>query len=60
MRYFAIVAGFALAVTGFLAFSAAQAADAIESDGKCWVNISNGNWAWADCPHAKASSHHKH
>jgi hypothetical protein len=59
MRYFAIIAAFAFAVTGFLALSAAKAADSIESDGKCWTNISNGNWAWADCPHAKAS-HHKH
>jgi len=58
MRYFAIVAGFALAVTGFLALSAAQAADKIESEGKCWTNISNGNWAWADCK-GGGKSHHK-
>jgi len=59
MRHFAIVAGFALAVTAFLALSAAQAADKIESEGKCWANVSNGNWAWAACPKGK-SSHHKH
>jgi hypothetical protein len=31
------------------------------SDGKCWLNTSNGNYGWADCPkdtHHKAS-HHK-
>jgi hypothetical protein len=57
MRYFAIAAGFALAFAGMLALGAAQAADTIESDGKCWTNISNGNWAWADCKGGK--SHHK-
>jgi hypothetical protein len=58
MRYLAIAAGFALAMTAMLALGAAQAADTITSDGKCWSNISNGNWAWASCPHGK-SHHHK-
>jgi hypothetical protein len=58
MRYFAIAAGFALALAGMLTLGVAQAADTIEADGKCWTNISNGNWAWADCK-GSSKSHHK-
>jgi hypothetical protein len=60
MRYFAIAAGFALAVTALFAMGAAQAEDAVMSDGKCWTNTSNGNWEWAAChvSHGKAR-HHK-
>jgi hypothetical protein len=28
----------------------AKADDRIMSDGKCWLNTSNGNYGWADCP----------
>ncbi|SRR5579883_1602745 len=24
--------------------------DLIMSDGKCWLNTSNGNYGWAECP----------
>jgi len=59
MRYFAIAAGLALAVTALLAMGAAQAADPIMSDGKCFSNVSNGNWAWTDC-HKAGGKAHKH
>ena len=61
MRNLAIVAGFAYAITAMLTLASAKADDAITSDGKCWLNTSNGNYGWADCPketHHKAS-HHK-
>jgi hypothetical protein len=29
--------------------AAAKADDTIMSDGKCWLNTSNGNYGWADC-----------
>jgi hypothetical protein len=57
MRYFAIVAGFAFAITAALALGSAKA-ETIKSDGKCWVNTSNGNYGWAECPKEK-SHHHK-
>jgi hypothetical protein len=60
MRFFAIVAGFAFVVTATLALGSAKA-ETVKSDGKCWLNTSNGNYGWADCPkegHAKAG-HHK-
>jgi hypothetical protein len=60
MRYFIIAAGFAYAITATLALGPAKA-DSVMSDGKCWLNTSNGNYGWADCPketHHKAS-HHK-
>jgi hypothetical protein len=61
MRYFLITAGFAYAIAAMLALGSAKAGDMIMSDGKCWLNTSNGNYGWADCPketHHKAS-HHK-
>lgn len=27
--------------------------DQIMSDGKCWLNTSNGNYGWADCPKSR-------
>jgi hypothetical protein len=33
--------------------SAKPANDLIMSDGKCWLNTSNGNYGWADCPKSK-------
>ena len=27
--------------------------DVIMSDGKCWLNTSNGNYGWADCPKSR-------
>ena len=56
MRYFVIAAGFAYAITAMLALGSAKADDAITSDGKCWLNTSNGNYGWADCPKV---THHK-
>jgi hypothetical protein len=43
-----------------LALGSAKADEALMSDGKCWMNTSNGNYGWVDCPktHHKAS-HHK-
>jgi hypothetical protein len=57
MRYFLIAAGFAYAITAMLALGSAKADDMIMSDGKCWLNTSNGNTGWADCP--KKATHHK-
>ena len=28
----------------------AKAEDHLMSDGKCWLNTSNGNYGWTDCP----------
>ncbi len=58
MRYFAIAAGFAFAITAMLALGPAKA-ETIKSDGKCWLNTSNGNYGWAACPKEKKSHHHK-
>ena len=33
--------------------SAKTTKDMIMSDGKCWLNTSNGNYGWEDCPRAK-------
>jgi hypothetical protein len=60
MRYFVIAAGLAYALTAMVALGSAKADEKIMSDGKCWLNTSNGNYGWADCPkdkHHKASSH---
>jgi hypothetical protein len=27
--------------------------DQIMSDGKCWLNTSNGNYGWEDCPRSR-------
>jgi hypothetical protein len=62
MRYFAIAAGFAFAITAMLAQGPAKAAETLKSDGKCWLNTSNGNYGWAACPkeaHAKESHQKK-
>jgi hypothetical protein len=32
---------------------AAPAKDVLMSDGKCWLNTSNGNYGWADCSKSK-------
>jgi hypothetical protein len=55
MRTLALVAGFAYAITVMLTLGSAKA-DSIMSDGKCWLNTSNGNYGWADCP---KETHHK-
>jgi hypothetical protein len=59
MRYFVLASAFALAASAMLATAPARA-EQIMSDGKCWVNTSNGNYGWTDCPketHHKASKH---
>jgi hypothetical protein len=41
---------------GPYAYAAAPKAkgdDMIMSDGKCWLNTSNGNYGWADCPRSR-------
>jgi hypothetical protein len=53
MRSLAIAAGFAYAVTAMLTLVSAKADDAIMSDGKCWLNTSNGNYGWAECPKSR-------
>jgi hypothetical protein len=58
MRYLAIAAGFAFAITATFAMAPAKAEE-IKSDGKCWLNTSNGNYEWAACPKEKSSHHHK-
>jgi hypothetical protein len=58
MRIFAIAAAFAIAA--MFAMGPAKADEPIMTDGKCWSNISNGNWAWAGCkPEHKCGHHHK-
>jgi hypothetical protein len=57
MRNIALAAAFAYAITAMLTLASAKADDAIMSDGKCWLNTSNGNYGWADCP--KETHHHK-
>jgi hypothetical protein len=50
MRYFAIAAGFACAITAMFALGPAKA-EMIKSDGKCWLNTNgNRNPEWAACP----------
>jgi hypothetical protein len=43
MHYFAIAAGFAFAIRT-VALGPAKAETMIKSDGKCWLNTSNGNY----------------
>ena len=38
--------------------ASAKPEDALQSDGKCWLNTSNGNYGWADCRKAKNISRH--
>jgi hypothetical protein len=62
MRNSAIAAGLTLAIAALFALGQARAADQIESDGKCYVNTSNGNYEWSDCqkqaaPRAAAVKH---
>jgi hypothetical protein len=59
MRNITIAAGFLLAISVMIAMNAAQAADTVMSDGKCFVNVSNGNWAWGACPKEHGKHHHK-
>jgi hypothetical protein len=59
MRYFAIATVFAYAITAMLTLGAARADEPLTSDGKCWMNTSNGNWGWADCPKTHHKEHHK-
>jgi hypothetical protein len=33
--------------------ASAKGEDMIMSDGKCWLNTSNGNYGWADCPKSR-------
>jgi hypothetical protein len=33
----------------FRSQASAKTEDMIMSDGKCWLNTSNGNYGWADC-----------
>ena len=50
MRYFAIAAGFAFAITAMFALGPAKA-ETLKSDGKCWLNTNgNRNPEWAACP----------
>jgi hypothetical protein len=50
MRYFAIAAGFAFAITAMFALGPAKA-ETLKSDGKCWLNANgNRNPEWAACP----------
>jgi len=58
MRYFAIAAGFAFAITAMLAQGTAKA-ETLKSDGKCWLNTSNGNWGWAACQKDAKEAHAK-
>jgi hypothetical protein len=38
---------------GSSSLASAKADDMIMSDGKCWLNTSNGNYGWADCPKSR-------
>jgi hypothetical protein len=61
MRYFVIAAGFAFAITATFAPGPVKA-ETLKSEGKCWLNTSNGNYEWAACPkesHSQKSHHHK-
>jgi hypothetical protein len=62
MRYFAIAASFAFAITSMFALGPAKA-ETLKSDGKCWLNTNaNRNPEWAACPkEAKVVkvAHHK-
>jgi hypothetical protein len=31
----------------------AKGEDVIMSEGKCWLNTSNGNYGWEDCPRSR-------
>jgi len=50
MRNSAIAAGLALAIAALFAPSHTRAAEPLMSDGKCFMNTSNGNYEWTACP----------
>ena len=58
MRYFAIAASFAFAITAMLASGSANA-DTIKSDGKCWINNNQTYYHWGECPKEKHAKGHK-
>ncbi len=33
--------------------ASAKTAEVLMSDGKCWLNTSNGNYGWEDCPRSR-------
>ena len=45
MRYLAIAAGFAFAITTMFALSPAKA-ETLKSDGKCWLNAGSSGCPW--------------
>ncbi len=57
MRYFAIAAGFAFAITAMFALDPVKA-DTIKSDGKCWVDDNKTNYHWGACPKEHHGKHH--
>ena len=64
MRYFAIAAGFAFAITAMFALGPAKAETLKSDDGKCRLNNNgNRNPEWAACPKEakviKVAAHHK-
>ena len=58
MRYFAIAASFAFAITAMLASGSAKAAETIKSDGKCWINNNQTYYHWGECPKEKHGKGH--
>jgi len=58
MRYFAIAASFAFAITAMLASGSAKAEN-IMSDGKCWINNNQTYYHWGECPKEKHAKGHK-
>ena len=57
MRYFAIAASFAFAITAMLASGSAKAEN-IMSDGKCWINNQQTYYHWGECPKEKHAKGH--
>jgi hypothetical protein len=57
MRYFAIAASFAFAITAMLASGSANA-ETIKSDGKCWINNQQTYYHWGECPKEKHAKGH--
>jgi hypothetical protein len=55
-----VIACFGFALAAVLGPATARA-ETLQSEGKCWINSTNGNYGWEDCkpePHKKKEVHH--
>jgi hypothetical protein len=59
MRSLMLTTCFGFALAAVLGLATARA-ETIQSEGKCWINSTNGNYGWEACKpeHKKKETHH--